>query len=240
MNGGLVGVGSGTTATSLQFKNDAFGTSDFEAVKDLTGSFAATSYLKGENRGYSITNAKVKRDGVRQGEKESTAYSSQNEAYALVLNAEDWVKYLVDAPETDDYSLSLTVGKSSKGCVFEIIIDNQTIIKSEIPEDLEFAAVCVRREHYVVKHKYVGQVFAHSVERRVVSGAVAPPFKFYNDVFVSFIEFVNERLIVSFFGVYVATSKNKLNDFAAVERVPGFVVVYLIADSVATGKNRKR
>ena len=138
MNGGLVGVGSGTTATSLQFKNDAFGTSDFEAVKDLTGSFAATSYLKGENRGYSIANAKVKRDGVRQGEKESTAYSSQNEAYALVLNAEDWVKYLVDAPETDDYSLSLTVGKSSKGCVFEIIIDNQTIIKSEIPEDLEF------------------------------------------------------------------------------------------------------
>lgn len=69
MNGGLVGVGSGTTATSLQFKNDAFGTSDFEAVKDLTGSFAATSYLKGENRGYSIANAKVKRDGVRQGRK---------------------------------------------------------------------------------------------------------------------------------------------------------------------------
>ena len=104
----------------------------------------------------------------------------------------------------------------------------------------EFAAVCVRREHYVVKHKYVGQVFAHSVERRVVSGAVAPPFKFYNDVFVSFIEFVNERLIVGFFGVYVATCKNKLNDFAAVERVPGFVVVYLIAASAATGKSRKR
>ena len=106
----------------------------------------------------------------------------------------------------------------------------------------ELAAVCVRREHYIVKHKYVGQVFAHSVERRVVSGAVAPPFKFYNDVFVSFIEFVNKSLIVGFFGVYVATRKNKLNGFAAFERVPGFVVVYLTATAAtaATGKSRKR
>ena len=135
---GKIGVSSDTAYTSVYFSNNAFGTSDFEAVKDLTGSFAATSYLKGENRGYSIANARTVNDGVRQGEKEYTVYSEENDARALVLEAGDWVKYLVDAPYDDDYSLSLTVGKQSKGCVFEIIVDNETIIKAEIPDDTEF------------------------------------------------------------------------------------------------------
>lgn len=137
-NGGAIGVAENEAYASVQFKNDAFGTSDFEAVKDLTGSFAANAYLKGENRGYSIAGASVKRDGVRQGEKESAVYSAENEAYALILKPEDWVKYLVDAPYDDDYSLTVTAGKQSKGCVFEIIIDNERIIKAEIPEDLDF------------------------------------------------------------------------------------------------------
>lgn len=168
-SGGYAGVTGGAAATSLQLNNDAFGTSDFETVKDLTGSFAANAYLKGENRGYSIADAKVKRDGVRQGEKESTVYSSENDAYALILKSEDWVKYLVDAPETDDYSLSLTVGAQSKGCIFEIIIDNDKIIKAEIPEDLDFGSAAYAN---VNVGSFAAEKGVHTLKIRVFDGTL--------------------------------------------------------------------
>ena len=169
VNAGSIGVSDGAVATSVQFKNDAFGTSDFEAVKDLTGSFAATAYLKGENRGFRIADAKVIRDGVRQGEKESTVYSSENEAYALILKPEDWVKYLVDSPADDDYSLSLTVGKQSKGCVFEIIVDNEKIIKAEIPENLEFGDASYAN---VNVGSFAAEKGVHTLKIRVFDGTL--------------------------------------------------------------------
>lgn len=152
LGAGKIGYGAGARGTSLMFTNDAFGTSDFDAVKDLTGSFPAFAYLKGENRGFSLSNGKVNANGVRQGEKETTksvagakiADSLSTEktgnvpVTATVLSRGDWVKYLVNAPAADTYALNALIGKESAGCTFEIIVDNETINKFVVPAAAAF------------------------------------------------------------------------------------------------------
>lgn len=152
LGAGKIGYGAGARGTSLMFTNDAFGTSDFDAVKDLTGSFPAFAYLKGENRGFSLSKGKVNANGVRQGEKETTksvagakiARSISTEktgnvpVTATVLSRGDWVKYLVNAPAADTYALNALIGKESAGCTFEIIVDNETINKFVVPAAAAF------------------------------------------------------------------------------------------------------
>ena len=152
LGAGKIGYGAGARGTSLMFTNDAFGTSDFDAVKDLTGSFPAFAYLKGENRGFSLSKGKLNANGVRQGEKETTksvagakiADSLSTEktgnvpVTATVLSRGDWVKYLVNAPAADTYALNALIGKESAGCTFEIIVDNETISKFVVPAAAAF------------------------------------------------------------------------------------------------------
>ena len=138
VSAGKVGYTGGATPSSTVYQNDAFGTSDFDAPKDLTGTFAAFAYMKGKNRGYSFKNAQVRTNGVRQGEAESTKYVPSQDATALELSAGEWVKYLVEAREDGVYSLSFLLGKLSRGCVYEIIVDNEDIYHYEIPADEEF------------------------------------------------------------------------------------------------------
>lgn len=152
LGAGKIGYGAGARGTSLMFTNDAFGTSDFDAVKDLTGSFPAFAYLKGENRGFSLSKGKLNANGVRQGEKETTksvagakiANSLSTEktgnvpVTATVLSRGDWVKYLVNAPAADTYALNALIGKESAGCTFEIIVDNETISKFVVPVTAAF------------------------------------------------------------------------------------------------------
>ncbi len=137
--GGKIGAAN-ADISSLFFTNDAYGTSDFEAVKNLPCSFAAYNYLKEENRGWSIAKAEVKANGVRQGEKESTVNSN---AYAdllgtaqgftaTVLEKGDWVKYAVNSGTEDWYAFNLSVDASSAGCVFELIVDNEHIYEMNI------------------------------------------------------------------------------------------------------------
>lgn len=147
LGAGKIGYGAGARGTSLMFTNDAFGTSDFDAIKDLTGSFPAFAYIKGENRGFSLSKGKLNANGVRQGEKETTksvagakiANSLSTEktgnvpVTATVLSRGDWVKYLVNAPAADTYALNALIGKESAGCTFEIIVDNETISKFVVP-----------------------------------------------------------------------------------------------------------
>lgn len=128
----------GATPSFTAYQNDAFGTSDFDAPKDLTGAFAAFAYMKGENRGYAFKNAQTRTGGVRQGEAERTKYVPSQDATALELNAGEWVKYLVEAKEEGVYSLGFLAGKQSRGCVYEIIVDNEKIYHYEIPADEEF------------------------------------------------------------------------------------------------------
>ena len=89
------------------FTNDVFGTSDFEAIKNFPTEFPAITYLKGENRGFSIVGAKQEKGGVRVGEKQSVRVVE--DAYAVCLGTRDWVKYAVDVPQDGMYSLAVRV-----------------------------------------------------------------------------------------------------------------------------------
>lgn len=137
LSAGKLGYSGGAMPSSTCFTNDAFGTSDFDSVKDLTGSWPAYAYMKGENIGYSLKNASVNENGVRQGEKEKTKYVETLDATAVELKTGDWIKYAVNAPQSGNYALNVLLGAASKGSIIEAIVDNQTITKMEIPEDLK-------------------------------------------------------------------------------------------------------
>ncbi len=135
---GKIGFAAGNART-LAFTNDAFGTSDFDAVKDLRGgSWPAFSYMKGEGRGFSLSKGAVRDDGVRQGEKETTKNVETPEGVATVLSAGDWVKYLVNAPEAGMYTLNLTAGADSAGAIYEVIVDNETVTQMNTPAKEDF------------------------------------------------------------------------------------------------------
>ncbi len=132
---GQIGVAGDASFRYIALSNDAFGTSDFETVKQLSGTFPAVHYLKGENRGFSIEKAKVKEDGVRQGEKESTVYDDLTGGYNLKLASEgDWVKYAVQVNEGGYYALSARISAASKGARFQVIVDNKDVYTYTVPK----------------------------------------------------------------------------------------------------------
>ena len=106
---GVIGYAKKEGVAYTAFTNDVFGTSDFEAVKNFPTRFPATTYLKEENRGFSIAKAKVEKGGVRVGEKQSIV-KTENAEYAVKLSTKgDWMKYAVDVAESGLYSLSVRV-----------------------------------------------------------------------------------------------------------------------------------
>ena len=109
---GLVGYLSDEGVEYTAFTNDVFGTSDFEAIKNFSTRFPATSYLKGENRGFSIRNAQAVKGGLRVGEKQSIKVSA-NAENAVCLGEGDWIKYAVDIGESGLYSLSARILSTS-------------------------------------------------------------------------------------------------------------------------------
>ena len=131
---GKIGVEGDSQWGYLAFSNDAFGTSDFETVKLVPGAFPAVHYLKGENRGFSIQNAEVKQDGIRQGEKENTWLESDSNAYALVLDtAADWVKYAIQVTEDGFHGLYARISAASAGARFQVIVDSKDIYTFTVP-----------------------------------------------------------------------------------------------------------
>ena len=112
------------------FTNDVFGTSDFEAIKNFPTRFPATSYLKGENRGFSIRNAKVVSGGLRVGEKQDIVVS-QLEENAVRLGKQDWIKFAVDIEKDDTYSLSARVLQTNDATVKITVGDATTTVTLE-------------------------------------------------------------------------------------------------------------
>ena len=110
---GLIGYLTAEGVEYTAFTNDVFGTSDFEAIKNFSTRFPATAYLKGENRGFSIRNAKVEKGGLRVGEKQSIVVSEDAEN-AVALGDGDWIKYAVDVGESGLHSLSARVLSSTE------------------------------------------------------------------------------------------------------------------------------
>ena len=95
---GNIGVKGDAAYSYTAFTNDAYGTSDFESIKNVPSAFPAVHYLKGENRGWSIANVEDVEGGIRQNEAEHTVKSEDSAISALVLDsAKDWVKYAINA-----------------------------------------------------------------------------------------------------------------------------------------------
>ena len=131
---GKIGISADASVSYVAFSNDAFGTGDFDTVKMLEGSFPAVHYLKGENRGFSIKNAAVSENGIRQGEKENTVYDEDNFVYNLKLDTVgDWVKYAVRVTADDYYGVSARIRAASAGARFQIIVDSQDIYTYTVP-----------------------------------------------------------------------------------------------------------
>lgn len=125
---GAVGYKTQTGVEYTAFTNDVFGTSDFEAVKNFPTKFPATAYLKGENRGFSIADAKREPGGLRVGEKQKIRKIDSEDAYAVVLGKEDWVKYGVDVPSDGKYSVAARVSTKSGGAKLKITVGNSELL----------------------------------------------------------------------------------------------------------------
>lgn len=117
---GAIGYATDEGVGYTAFSNDVFGSSDFETFKNFPTKFPATSYLKGENRGFSIAKAKRVAHGVRVGEKESTVRIGDANAVALAKG--DWVKYAVDVWENGVYTIAAEVSPKSAGAKIKIRI----------------------------------------------------------------------------------------------------------------------
>ncbi|MBQ2713090.1 MAG: family 43 glycosylhydrolase [Clostridia bacterium] len=162
---GAIGYGNALTACSTSFSNDSFGTSDFESVKNLPASFPAHTYLKGENRGFSIANAKVTKGGVRQGERQNI---EQTDLYnAVILDTkEDYVKYAVNAGKNGWYYLNAMVTEECKGSVLEAVVDESEITKLQVPR------ITYNKEGYTLVN--LGRVYLeegqHTLKIRLYNG----------------------------------------------------------------------
>ena len=143
------------------FTNDVFGTSDFEAFKNFPTKFPATSYLKGEMRGFSIKKAKRVQGGVRVGEKESTV--RVGDSYAISLAKNDWIKYAIDVPENGYYSIAAELTKASAGAQIKVSIGTNS-----------FSATVPALKEDTVR-VYLGKIYAESgvssMKVEVMSGA---------------------------------------------------------------------
>ena len=136
LGAGLIGYAKREGVEYTAFTNDVFGTSDFETLKNFPTKFPATSYLKGENRGFSIKDANVVKGGLRVGEKQSLVHVEEDDCYAVRLEKKDWVKYGIDISESSTYSVSARVTTASAGAKIRITIGDQSIEYS-FPERLE-------------------------------------------------------------------------------------------------------
>ena len=114
--------GVGFTAVT----DEVFGTSDFEALKNFPLKFPAITYLKGENRGFSLRGAKQIAGGARVGEKEKTV--RVGDAYAVSLGKGDWVKYAIDVPADASYSVAAELTKASAGAQIKVSVGESSLI----------------------------------------------------------------------------------------------------------------
>ena len=132
---GSIGYIGDAAYSYTAFSNDAFGTSDFDSVKNIPSVFSAVHYLKTENRGFLIKNAKIKEEGIRQGEKENTVKNENDGSSSLILDTKgDWVKYALNVSEESFYGLSAMLKKQSVGAQLQVIVDSKEIYTFTVPD----------------------------------------------------------------------------------------------------------
>ncbi|MBR2381216.1 MAG: family 43 glycosylhydrolase [Clostridia bacterium] len=136
LGAGVIGYAKREGVEYTAFTNDVFGTSDFEALKNFPTKFPATSYLKGENRGFSIEDAEVVKGGLRVGERQSLVHIEEDDCYAVRLQKNDWIKYGLDISESSTYSISARITTASSGAKIRITIGDKSF-ECTLPQKLE-------------------------------------------------------------------------------------------------------
>ena len=136
LGAGAIGYAKREGVEYTAFTNDVFGTSDFETLKNFPTKFPATSYLKGENRGFSIIDAEVVPGGLRVGEKQSLVHIEEDDCYAVRLEKQDWIKYGLDISESSTYSISARITTASAGAKIRITIGDESF-ECTLPKKLE-------------------------------------------------------------------------------------------------------
>lgn len=123
---GKIGVDGEGSFHYLAYENETFGTSDFETIKNVPSAFPAVHYLKEEGRGYQISNATVKENGIRQNEPENTKVNEADGVSALVLDTtNDWVKYAVNVMEEATYGISAMISPQCVASKIQVTIDER-------------------------------------------------------------------------------------------------------------------
>lgn len=137
ITGGKIGAfGENVLFGYIAANSDALGSSDYEAIKNIPGKFAAMHYLKGENRGFNIFNAVENPEGIRYGEKESSIINKDG-SYSLLLDtAGDWVSYPINVSDDGLYGVTGKLSHDSAGAVIELIVDDDKdqVYRFTIPE----------------------------------------------------------------------------------------------------------
>ena len=121
--------------------NEVFGTSDFETAKNFPTEFPATTYAKGEYRGFAIADAKVVKKGIRVGEKQSV--KEIGDFNAVVLKKGDWVKYGIDVSSAGEYYITAKVSAETSAKIKIKIGDKEFIRNIEKSKDASAETVNV-------------------------------------------------------------------------------------------------
>lgn len=117
------------------FTNDADGSSDFNAYKPVPGAVEAVHYMKESERGFHLekkpsgTSDYRKADGIPIRKLDDGSYS------VSLQQRGDWLKYKINAKETAQYGIGLTLRKPETDVVLEWSVDGGEAVKTTIKAD---------------------------------------------------------------------------------------------------------
>lgn len=135
-SGGKIGYMGNSDIFYTAFQNDVNGSSDFEVIHGVPSNIPAQTYLKNENRGFRFYGENLTNHPIRNGEPNNIIYKDHQ--YAVLLNTrDDFVKYPIESL-ANRYALVAEITKESLGSIIEIVINEEHIVKVDVPRDIKF------------------------------------------------------------------------------------------------------
>ncbi|MDF2963809.1 MAG: glycoside hydrolase family 43 [Paenibacillus sp.] len=115
------------------FSNEVNGTSDYDAYKPLPGSIEAVHYLKGEGRGYRMTNNTLSENPIRPDDRILIGKVEDNSYFTRLSHQGDWLQYNVNVKETAAYGMDLRLKDQKDEAVIAVYSDDQFLGNIKFP-----------------------------------------------------------------------------------------------------------
>lgn len=191
-HGGKIGYMGAHEIYYTAFQNDVNGSSDFEVVHGIPSNIPAHVYLKDENRGFKFHSETLTNDPIRMGENNQIIHKSNQ--YAVRLDTkEDFVKYAVEGLN-NSYALVAEITKESLGSIIEIILNEEEIIKVDVPTDIHFPEGVTYLPIHLTNLNIDGQT---SIKFRLFKGQFEfRQFQLYEDAYVESYENLNGEALI--------------------------------------------